>query len=212
MIPDQIQSSHLLRISLQTGKNLTYPFVKVTPFQDSYGIEWLVITVISETQFMAEVRLNQQRTILLCGLALVGSIGLGIWISRRIRRSFIQLNQATQALAKSDFKNKFPHSYIKEIDYLYRSFAKEPEPTDCKLVELELIKRTEELDRFFSVALDLLCIANPEGYFLRLNPQWEKTLGYPLSELEGSRFLDYVHPDDLKNTLATLDFLRLIRV
>lgn len=79
--------------------------------------------------------------------------------------------------------------------------------TERKLVELELIERTEEFDRFFSVALDLLCITNVEGYFLRVNPQWEKTLGYPLVEFQGSRFLDYVHPDNLPITLVSLEQL-----
>ena len=41
----------------------------------------------------------------------------------------------------------------------------------------------EELDRFFNLSLDLLCIANFEGYFLRLNPAWERTLGIPREEL-----------------------------
>jgi PAS domain S-box-containing protein len=70
-----------------------------------------------------------------------------------------------------------------------------------------LQSKSEELDRFFSVNLELLCIADMEGYFHRLNIAWETTLGYPLSELEGSRFLDLVHPDDLESTgqaIATL--------
>ncbi|HIK18685.1 MAG TPA: PAS domain S-box protein [Leptolyngbyaceae cyanobacterium M33_DOE_097] len=81
------------------------------------------------------------------------------------------------------------------------------EVSDRKLSELALQAKTEELDRFFSVALDLLCIANTDGYFLRLNSQWEKALGYSLQELEGSRFLDYVHPDDLANTLREVSKL-----
>jgi PAS domain S-box-containing protein len=69
-----------------------------------------------------------------------------------------------------------------------------------KLAELALQTKTEELERYFGASLDLLCIANTDGYFLRLNPQWEKTLGYPLQKLEGTRFLDYVHPEDLEST------------
>ncbi len=79
--------------------------------------------------------------------------------------------------------------------------------TDSKQTELALQAKTEELDRFFSVALDLFCIASTDGYFLRLNPQWQRTLGYDLSELEGARFLDYVHPDDLDSTLTVLTSL-----
>ena len=36
--------------------------------------------------------------------------------------------------------------------------------------EESLRQRTEELDQFFNVNLDVLCIANTDGYFLRLNP------------------------------------------
>ena len=43
-----------------------------------------------------------------------------------------------------------------------------------KVAEEDLLRKTEELDQFFNVSLDLLCIANTDGYFLRLNPAWEK--------------------------------------
>jgi len=79
--------------------------------------------------------------------------------------------------------------------------------SERKRAEGALRAKTEELDRFFSVALDLLCIADTEGRFIRLNPQWQAVLGYPLSELEGSRFLDLVHPDDLEATLEALSRL-----
>ena len=69
-----------------------------------------------------------------------------------------------------------------------------------KSAEESLRQKTEELDRFFSVTLDLLCIANTGGYFLRLNPAWEKVLGYSREELMANRFFDFVHPDDLAST------------
>jgi two-component system, cell cycle sensor histidine kinase and response regulator CckA len=64
----------------------------------------------------------------------------------------------------------------------------------------ELREKNEEIDRFFSSALDLLCIADTDGNFRRLNPEWEKTLGYGLDELLGRPFLDFVHPEDLAVT------------
>lgn len=79
--------------------------------------------------------------------------------------------------------------------------------TERKQMELQLRQTTEELDRFFSVALDLLCIASMDGYFLRLNPAWERTLGYPLDELKSRQFLDFVHPDDLASTLDAIALL-----
>jgi len=75
-------------------------------------------------------------------------------------------------------------------------------------IEEELRKSTAELDRYFTASLDLLCIADTDGYFRKLNPQWEPTLGYTITELVGKRFLDLVHPDDLQGTLDAIAALR----
>jgi PAS domain S-box-containing protein len=79
--------------------------------------------------------------------------------------------------------------------------------TGRKQAEEELRAKTEELNKFFDTSLDLLCIADTDGYFHKLNPEWEKTLGYNLQELEGKKFLDFIHPDDLEGTLANISDL-----
>ena len=61
-----------------------------------------------------------------------------------------------------------------------------------------------ELDGFFSVALDLLCIADMQGRFLKVNKAWETTLGFPVKELENRLFFDFVHPDDIAATREAL--------
>jgi PAS domain S-box-containing protein len=73
--------------------------------------------------------------------------------------------------------------------------------------EQALLDKQEELDRYFTSSLDLLCIANSRGEFVRLNPQWEEMFGYPLEELVGRRFLDLVHPDDKEKTLRAVSIL-----
>lgn len=59
----------------------------------------------------------------------------------------------------------------------------------------------EERDRFFTMSIDLLCIAGFDGYFKRLNPAWERTLGYTTEELCTQPYLDLVHPDDREATI-----------
>src|SRR6056297_3075166 len=68
-------------------------------------------------------------------------------------------------------------------------------------------KQQEELEQFFSVNLDLLCIADTDGRFIKVNKEWEKVLGYSCEELEQSKFLDFVHPDDLAPTMEAIQTL-----
>ncbi len=70
-----------------------------------------------------------------------------------------------------------------------------------------LMAKTEELERFFTVALDLLAIADTSGRFVRLNTAWEDALGFPISELEGMNFMELVHPEDRESTEKALSDL-----
>ena len=69
-----------------------------------------------------------------------------------------------------------------------------------KRAEASLRLKTDELDKFFDVTLDLLCIANTDGYFLRLNPAAVRILGYTYEELMGWPFFEFIHPDDMDKT------------
>jgi PAS domain S-box-containing protein len=54
---------------------------------------------------------------------------------------------------------------------------------------------------FFEVAIDMLCYLDFNGYFKRLNPAWERTLGFTCEELMSKPFIEFVHPDDRERTL-----------
>ena len=71
------------------------------------------------------------------------------------------------------------------------------------ILDLTELKRvTEERDRFFNLSLDMMAIANTDGYLIQVNPAWERTLGFSAEELIDQPYVEFVHPDDRAATIA----------
>lgn len=58
------------------------------------------------------------------------------------------------------------------------------------------VETQRQLDLFFELSSDLLCIAGSDGYFKRANPAFTLTLGWCTEEMLGRPYLNFVHPDD----------------
>lgn len=69
---------------------------------------------------------------------------------------------------------------------------------------LQKLIESEELENFFAVNPDLMCIADDEFNFIKLNNAWENILGYSIDELKSRNYIDYIHPDDLDDTMTEM--------
>ena len=70
--------------------------------------------------------------------------------------------------------------------------------------EIERRRSSEELDKFFRLSPDLLCIIGFDGYFKKTNPAFLTTIGYSAEEMLSFQVLDLVHPEDYERVELAL--------
>ncbi|VXD14900.1 Protein serine/threonine phosphatase with Cache sensor [Planktothrix serta PCC 8927] len=126
------------------GENI---FVRVSPWQDQYGLNWLIVVAIPESDFMQEINANTQKTILLCLVALAIATGMGILIARWITEPILRLNRASQKITRGDLNQTVKIKQIIELTELADSFNKMANQLQDSFETLEqkVMERTAEL-------------------------------------------------------------------
>jgi PAS domain S-box-containing protein len=133
-------------------------------------------------------------------------------LSARITRPLQDLTSAAEAIAAGEYSRRVAADSGHEIGRLgaaFNAMTAQVEESHRDLEERvedrvrELTAAREELDRFFSLSLDMLCIAEG-GYFKRVNPAWEEVLGWTAAELTAQPYSHFVHPDERAAAAARL--------
>lgn len=108
------------KFNFQTPHDLMVVHLK--PWRDNFGLDWLVIVVVPESDFMAQVHANAQVILVLSLVALVAATSLGLTISRWIVRPIHRLSEASQAIAAGNLDQKVNFKSVRELSLLSRSF------------------------------------------------------------------------------------------
>ncbi|WP_375499049.1 ATP-binding protein [uncultured Nostoc sp.] len=140
-------------------------FVHVMNWQDEFGLDWLVVVVVPESDFMAQINAHNQTTILLCLGALGIATILGIYTSRWIIKPIWELSQASSAIASGNLDLAVKLSRIKELSILAQSFNRmagqlRESFTNLENTNQDLEKRVEERTVELKAAKEAADVAN----------------------------------------------------
>jgi signal transduction histidine kinase/class 3 adenylate cyclase/ActR/RegA family two-component response regulator len=102
--------------------NGTRQFLQVTPFQDKYGLDWLIVAVVPESDFMGRVEAITQTSIWMALVALLLGILGGVLTSRWVIRPIRQLNNAAKSLAQGQWEQSIDIQRNDELGQLAESF------------------------------------------------------------------------------------------
>lgn len=139
----QIQTTQQLRFSVAGQQR----FIQITPWQDDYGLDWLVIVVVPESDFMEQINANTRMTILLCLLSLTSAIFLGLITSRWISQQIQGLVKISQEIAQGELDSSIDIQGIREFEDLSESFNQMAIQLNQVFLELEdrVAERTADL-------------------------------------------------------------------
>lgn len=112
-------------------------FLRIVPWKDEWGLDWLVVVVVPESTFMAQIHENTRNTVLLCLAALAIATLLGLYTTRWIAQPILQLSQASRLIAQGDFDHKSSESFVRELNDLGQCFNQMAEQLEQSFVELE---------------------------------------------------------------------------
>lgn len=97
-------------------------FLQVVPLKTVQGLDWLIVVVVPERDFMDQINANTRTTIVLCLLAFALATALGILTARWIAQPILRLGSAAKAIAAGDLDQTVSVTSTTELNGLAQSF------------------------------------------------------------------------------------------
>lgn len=179
---DRIDSAQRLDFKLD-GKR---QFLEVVPFRDGFGLDWLIIVVVPEADFMGQITANTRTTLWLCVIALSIAMTIAIFTARWMTGSIVRVAKASEAIAEGNLEQHIESSTLTEINQLATSFnSMSTQLQDSfHLLETknEALRIAEETYRgIFENALEGIFQATSDGQLININRAMARIYGYASS-------------------------------
>jgi PAS domain S-box-containing protein len=152
-------------------------FATVTHLQDELGLNWSIVVIVPESDFMVSLWSHARRTLLLClGILALTLLGY-LWLGDRLTRSIRQLTKAVCQLSIGHWTQTLPTSVLREVQQLSHAFGQMAQELDCNfqalqdtkaLLETRVDARTAQLQATNRMLLEEICERERSEGALRL--------------------------------------------
>ena len=183
-------------------------YLQVAPIEDKYGLDWLILVVIPESDFLSDVNADRKVSIALMIASLSAALLVGIFTARSITRPIFRLNIAARELAKGDGIRTLPDNFLLyELSELTGSFNWMAGKLQQTIRELkseiderrqaqQALRASEEQYRELIENVGEAIVVVQHGMFKFFNPRAQDLVGYSSKEMFATPFIEFVHPAD----------------
>ncbi len=167
----KINNSQQLTFDVDGQRN----FIQVAPFKDDRGLDWLIVVVVPESDFMEQINLNTRTTFLLSLAALIGATILGILTAKWVVQPILKLNAAAKALARNEWDTKLTLNREDELGELATAFNSMAEQLQHSFTSLS--ENESRVKQFLNAVPIGIFIVEPNGQPHYVNSIGEQVLG-----------------------------------
>lgn len=134
----------------------------------------------------------RQTALILAAFAILAGFAFGMRFAMPVHA----LAEVADRIRGGDMGARAKVTVEDEVGALTRTFNQMADELEERMTLLR------EFRKFFDVSIDLMCIAGTDGYFKRVNPAFQRVLGWTEEDLLTRPFFDFVHPKDTDKTRA----------
>lgn len=174
---DDLEQAKQLDFTLNGQRQL----VQILPFHDGRGIDWLIVVVVPEADFMGRIQANTHLTIVLSLLSLGIALVVGMLTARWITRPISNLNSAAKNIAQGQWHTPVNLRRTDEVGELAQSFnqmasqlresfvALETRNTDLQTTKDDLARANEQLEAVLNAVPGPVSWISANGTYLGIN-------------------------------------------